>query len=167
MTRYASFGSVSTGTLRPEDLLVAFADELDYQLGRQVTRFPRKEYRKLIREARRHSANSVISVANADEVMLAIANYDETSEDIVNELIDALNEFAPPYAYFGAHSGDGADFGYWLTDDLAFAFDGLKVSDTCEVPRDYSGEVLHVNDHGNVTLYAARNGKLREIWAVV
>lgn len=43
-------------------------------------------------------------------------------------------------------------------------YDGLVVSDTSDIPRGYRGEVLHINDHGNVTLYRAfRNGNLREI----
>ena len=147
--RYASFGSVSSGTLRTEDLLSAFASELDYQLSRQPKRFARKALRQLIRDAERVDPDS-----------------DEAS-DIVAELQDALEQFAPPYVYFGSHPGDGADFGYWLLEDLESCFDGLTVSDTSEVPRDYSGEVLHINDHGNVTLYAARNGKLREVWACV
>ena len=46
-------------------------------------------------------------------------------------------------------------------------FDGLKVSDTGDVPADYSGEVLHINDHGNMTLYSAERGKLTEIWSIV
>lgn len=94
--RYAEFGSISSGTLRTGDLLSAFADELDYQLGRQATRFPRRNLRKLVNEARR-----------ADDDM-------RDAPEIVSELQDALQQFAPPYAYFGAHPGDGADFGYWL-----------------------------------------------------
>jgi len=35
------------------------------------------------------------------------------------------------------------------------------------VPADYCGEVLHVNDHGNATLYAAERGQLSEVWSVV
>jgi hypothetical protein len=46
-------------------------------------------------------------------------------------------------------------------------FDGLVVSDTSEVPSDFSGEVLHINDHGNATLYGARRGKLVEVAACV
>lgn len=47
-------------------------------------------------------------------------------------------------------------------------FDGLVVSDTSEVPADYDGEVLHINDHGNATLYVADGeGNLKEIAAVV
>jgi hypothetical protein len=46
-------------------------------------------------------------------------------------------------------------------------FEGLVVSDTSEVPEDYSGAVLHINDHGNATLYSAEDGELEEIDAVV
>lgn len=148
--RYAEFGSVSEGTLRTEDLLSSFAWELDYQLNRQTKRFARKAMRKLINEARRIDPES-------DD-----AGY------VVEELIGALSEFAPPYAYFGAHPGDGADYGFWLLEYFDHDFDGLKVADTSEVPRGYRGEVLHVNDHGNVTLYVAGSkGKLRQIWACV
>lgn len=42
-------------------------------------------------------------------------------------------------------------------------FDGLVVGDLVEIRHDYTGQALHINDHGNVTLYAVRNGKLREI----
>lgn len=37
------------------------------------------------------------------------------------------------------------------------------VSDTSEIPADYRGEVLHINDHGNVTLYVKSARKLKEI----
>lgn len=47
-------------------------------------------------------------------------------------------------------------------------FDGLKVSDLSEVPEEYEGEILHVNDHGNVTLYVQDDcGDLTEIGSIV
>lgn len=157
--RYASFGDVSTGTLRSEDLLDTFSSELEYQLKRQPRRFKRAAYRKLIREAR------------AELRKIEACPEDGATEDtaeIVNELQDALCDFAPPYAYFGTHEGDGASFGFYLSSYALEDFDGLRVEDTSEVPRDYRGEVLHVNDHGNVTLYLAMSrGKLREVWGVV
>ncbi len=157
--RFASFGSVSSGTMRDEDLLDTLASELDYQLSRQSKRFPRKAHRALIREARR-------TLHKLTEGTIAQAG--EVASEIVNELMDALTEFAPPYAYFGAHPGDGADYGFWLSEDMDGAFDGLRVNDTWEVPRDYRGEVLHVNDHGNITLYVSNGrGKLREVWGLV
>ena len=157
----AEFGSVSSGTMRTEDLLTAFTDTLDHLLSIQPRRFPRKKYRALIRDA-----NKALALEDSDTAA-------DDASDIVSELFDALNEFAPVYGYFGAHCGDGADYGYWLVDDLEECFDdGLKVSDTSEVPADYRGEVLHVNERGNVTLYVAhgrkgRAPKLREIWSLV
>ena len=46
-------------------------------------------------------------------------------------------------------------------------FDGLVVSDTSEVPEDYCGAVLHINDHGNTTLYSAVDGILDEVGSIV
>jgi len=43
-------------------------------------------------------------------------------------------------------------------------FEGKVVEDLSEVPKGYRGQVLHVNDHGNVSLYNAfKNGNLHEI----
>lgn len=43
-------------------------------------------------------------------------------------------------------------------------YEGLQVTDLSDVPEGYKGEVLEVNDHGNVTLYRCfKNGNLREI----
>lgn len=43
-------------------------------------------------------------------------------------------------------------------------FEGKVVDDLSEVPEGYRGQVLHVNDHGNVTLYNAfKNGALHEV----
>lgn len=152
--KYASFGTVSSGTMRTEDLLGSLSAELDYQIKRQPRSFKRRELRKLINEA--------------DRVRLWVIDPNDEGSAIVEELFDALEQFAPPYAYFGAHPGDGADYGYWLVEDIQECFDGLTVDDTSEVPADYKGEVLHVNDHGNMTLYMANGrGKLTEIWGLV
>lgn len=147
--KYASIGSVSSGTMATDDLLSALSSELDYQLGRQSTRFPRRELRKLIRDAER-------AVGDSD---------DEMGRDVVDELFEALEQFAPPYAYFGSIEGDGADYGYWPSVD---GFDGLKVDDLADVPKGYRGEVMLVNDHGNVTIGAVNaRGTFNEIWSCV
>jgi hypothetical protein len=145
----ANFGSISTGTLKNDDLAESFIYELRQQ------RPLHRNHRKLIRSIELDQRNLG---SRWDDV--------QGSED-VNELMDALNEYAPHGFYFGSHPGDGADFGFWLEESFVDEFDGLKVSDTSEVPARYSGHVLHVNDHGNVTLYKASRGKLSEVWAVV
>lgn len=152
MASIARFGSISSGTMRAADLIPAFSWELR-RLAEKLGPTPDLP------------VSPEIALCNeADNV----EDYesDEASE-LLEELSNALSEHAPAYGYFGAHPGDGADFGFWLSEFFEQDFDGLKVSDTSEVPADYSGEVLHVNDHGNCTLYSANNGELTEIWGLV
>ena len=148
--RFANFGSISSGTMRPEDLIPCFAWELEH-LAKEIGGI--RKWRKLLAEADKLDNNRTLMI--------------EYGDDVVQELAEALESYAPPYAYFGAHPGDGADYGFWLLEDFEQYFDGLKVNDTSEVPKSYSGEVLHVSDHGNPTLYSAAHGRLREIWSLV
>lgn len=160
--RRASFGSVISGTMRDEDLLDALASELDYQLSRQPKRFPRKAHRALVREAYRTLRHMTEGThAQADKAR-------DVAPEVISELFDALNEYAPPYGFFGANEHDGADYGFWLSEDLPHTFEGLTVDDVSEVPRGYHGEVLQVNDRGNMTLYVSNGrGDLREVWSIV
>lgn len=96
MTAKVYIGSISHGTLRTEDLLEAFADELEIiGIGHDGE----------IKEARE------LLAIGADEWS---DEQQEHAAYLINEvLIDALNEYAPPHTYFGAHEGDGSDFGFW------------------------------------------------------
>ena len=142
-------GSISSGTLRTEDLLQAFVEQ--YRL-RNLNTNPRLglEAGRLIRIAgdrewtddEHHSAG-----------MVCIA------------LQDALQESCPPFVYFGAHPGDGADFGFWPDmDSLNEAIDqqGERGFDECWL--DDGNVIVQVSDHGNVTVMDMN----REIfWSVV
>lgn len=148
-----SLGTVISRTMQPVDLIPAFADELRRLSPRG--RLPLAIYKDL------RAYNS----GGHDAV-----EHDFVEQDLLELLSNALNDYAPSYCYFGAHPCDGADFGFWLHEDfqeLIRMDGGLEVADTSEVPSDYTGDVLHVNDHGNATLYRADNGKLTEIWSVV
>lgn len=149
---HKNIGSVSHATMREEDLIPAFISELRSQ--RPLSR----AHRKLIRE--------IESRMCAVQDMAEYYDSDDASSDL-EELFNALEAYCMPYFYFGAHPGDGADYGYWLSDDFTDMFEGLKVNDTSEVPKGYTGEVLHVNDHGNCTLYVYNRGRSREVWAIV
>ena len=145
--RKASLGSISSATLNLSDLFSAFLWECQHI---RLTKAERNTVRRI-------AAGGATDAETADE---RLAND-------VQELTEILEANAPAYAYFGTHPGDGAEFGFWLSDCLVEDFDGLKVNDTSEVPTGFTGEVLHVNDHGNMTLYVANRGKLREVWGVV
>lgn len=81
-------GTLIHGTLRTEDLIPAFRVEL----------------------ARIDPlAESAIVPADED-------NPDDRTEELA-ELFDALDRQAPDGWYFGAHEGDGSDFGFWEMDE--------------------------------------------------
>ena len=144
-----NIGSVSSGTMRPEDLIPDFLWELEHQSKLL------KGHKGLIEEI-------ASRMENDDYYESEDSDYD------LEALFDALNEYCMPYFYFGAHPGDGADYGYWLGDTFESDFDGLKVDDLSEIEHGYIGEVLHVNDHGNMALYYnGANGRLYEIWSLV
>jgi hypothetical protein len=156
--RYATIGEVSSGTLLTEDLLSSFSWELNYLMGKQSTRFPRKDMRRMIR-----AANKTIESEECDS---------KEAGWLLEEIQDALGSFAPPYAYFGANEGDGSCFGFWIGDieDIEQSVldgGGLVVDAGDGTPRGFTGEVLSVTDHGNVSLYVVNSrGKWREIWGV-
>jgi histone H3/H4 len=108
--RYADFGSISSGTMRSEDLLESLASELDFQISRQPRLFRRAPYRKLIREA-----HQCLRRLNGEGTRAQQQEAEEYASEIVNDLMDSLTEFAPPLAYFGSHPGDGALTGCRLT----------------------------------------------------
>ena len=111
-------GSISTGTLRTEDLMDALIGEVEYLFGADYL------------DTHKDSNDWIVKPLIAAK---AVTDYD--SEDagyILDELIDALNEYAPPHVSLGMHPGDGADLGWWPTD-----FDGC---DTVAVTS--LGEIL-------------------------
>jgi hypothetical protein len=142
--QYGSIGTVSEATMRPEDLIPAYTSELR-SLGHRD--------RTLSQIERDMNKRGYYGAENC--------MYD------LESLENMLQEHALPYMYFGSHPGNGSDYGFWISEVIEYDFDGLKVDDTSEVPNDYTGEVLHVNDHGNMTLYTAKKGKLAEVWAIV
>ena len=124
-------GTVSAGTLRSEDLIQSFSDELAPLVVDKLLPFLspfRKALRwhslgassrktcaawtqvhthtRLLREAR-----GVLETAMEEDPDAA-----ELMSEIVSELMDALNSYAPPNMYFGSIEGDGADFGWWAID---------------------------------------------------
>ena len=143
-------GSISSGTMRKEDLIPAFIDELEYQAGKE-------------------DGDHIALCKRIKEAMEVEGYFDSEGSDFdLEELFDALDEYSAPYFYFGAHPGDGSDYGWWLDIDAIDAtFDGIKVPYTEEIPEGYEGEALVESDHGNLTLYFCENGKCSEIWSMV
>ena len=162
-------GSISHGTLRTEDLLPAFIDELTRLGGTlpgDLECVKHMEYTNL---------PSYATSAPEDE-----DNPFWQSEDAMwdmEALTDALQECCPPFVYFGAHPGDGSDFGFWpdmeaLEEALRFAHNhgdvtavrGEKVIRDCTCEDCNHGILVQVNDHGNVPVMDMDRN---ELWSCV
>jgi hypothetical protein len=154
MKNKVQLGTISHATMQPRDLIPRFYDELRFISPRKAGKL-HVEYRNTFRLAHRLGWE-VICDQKPDDADL-----------LLESLFDTLDECAPEFCYFGAHEGEGADYGFWPYIEAAEE-DSLKVSDLSEIPNGYTGFILHVNDHGNVTLYRKpRNHRLIEIWSLV
>jgi hypothetical protein len=89
--------SVSSGTLREQDLIPAFESVLDVA----GVNYERPE--------------CVNKLMGGGE--LTIGEWEEVSAYLNEDLFDAMNDIAPEGTSFGAHPGDGADFGFWRASD--------------------------------------------------
>ena len=144
-------GSVSHGTLRSQDLLSVFLVTLR-ELGDTKT----------------------VDRINAEIPPKAFKDKNDEwwstgeAEEIINGLFDALDNFAPPFFYFGTHEGDGSDFGFWFSPDAfeqaCLAGEVFKVNGEWPASLPACEYVAKISDHGNVTLY---DKKRNEIWAIV
>ena len=146
--RRHNIGSVSTATMRNEDLIPCFVAHLRGQ--------------KTMTEAHGWLAGEVEAHMEADDYYES-----DASDEDMEALFEALDCYGPEGFYFGAHPGDGADYGWWLSESFMEDFEGLKVGDLAAIPPAYEGEVLVVNDHGNPSLYLASKGDVTECWGLV
>lgn len=173
----AKFGSISHGTLRTEDLLEAFANELEWQIRRNGEFYSRPE-----NFTERNRLNAIAEEANEcfgeDGQTITDDKLDVAGEMVNETLVNALQEFAPPYSYFGSHCGDGSDFGYWPDgiEQIKEQVEFVSAKDNEYPADDFRGEWLHINDRGNCALYvrgeiadADGNCKVNdtEIWSLV
>jgi hypothetical protein len=144
MENKVELGSVISGTMRTEDLIPAFVDEIlriqpDNQLALEIQN-------KMDDEDYFDSEDAVY--------------------DLNESLFDELNDLCDiPYAYFGSHPGDGSDYGFWadteqLSNDLHYG--DLKNVDDLED----NFLAVQINDHGNMTLVRCHI-EYEEIWEVV
>jgi hypothetical protein len=152
MAYKATIGTISHGTLRTVDLVDAFASELEaLARGPSIT------------------ANEALLVRESQQWLeLEEDNRDEEEgSEIVNALMDALNEHAPPYCYFGANEGDGSDFGFWPSmaaiEELPHVPDDTEDESFAAAARRLGEDCKYVNDHGNVTVYGADGSILIEL----
>jgi hypothetical protein len=100
--------------MRLEDLIPTFMDVLDEckeQLSMSVP--PGEELGVCTEVARLDTLLGEMERRQAKPGYYATEGADWDLEQVFDE----LDKFAPPGAYFGAHGGDGADYGFWALSD--------------------------------------------------
>ena len=103
-------GTVISGTHRNEDLLKAFAQELE-ALADEAWKMETSKYKMTIDLL--HEAYNIKETLR----MHPSLSEDELMSLLVDGLQVAINEYAPGDMYFGTSEGDGADFGYWEVEE--------------------------------------------------
>lgn len=180
---YATLGSVSSGTMRAEDLVPAFLSALEDVRNELAvpgsTTDSAEETLARSQEVGRlddvlgeieERMNAEIEPDSDEE---GYFDGEEASEDL-QTLEDELSNYSPPFCRFGAHEGDGADYGFWISwesvEEAVREGTLIKLEAGAEWPEGELAEspdcegVLYVTDHGNATLHAADG---TELWSVV
>lgn len=91
--------SLSHATMRPEDLIPCFID--------------------VIRDIARDESGIILKIDTLEMDMENTEDYYETenADWDLETLFDILDDLAPEGYYFGAHPGDGSDYGFWQVED--------------------------------------------------
>ena len=142
-------GSISTGTLRNQDLIPAMLNTLDTLVDKDTleSTYKNLECLELVEYWNGHSGEVVCTDEDSD-----YWTSEEAMEDF-DMLVDALQECCPAYVHFGSHEGDGADFGFWPDIDRLEADmqdSEYRYEDQVLLPDE--GILVQISDHGNVTV---------------
>lgn len=150
-------GSISTGTLRTQDLLPVFLETF-IALGGNVPSDL--------------ECGSYIEYLNWPNPETTACDEDDKfwdSEDAMwdmEALTNGLNNLCPPFVYFGTLEGDGSDFGFWP--DMEALNEAMQhmgmASESDEEILAEEGVIVQVSDHGNVTVMDIDRNV---IWSVV
>lgn len=106
MDNFNFYGTVSRATMRNQDLIPCFLEVLEkldpngyagYLDGLEDAGYP---------------IAYIESLEDHDEFW-----YSSAAWEICYELFDLLEQLAPDGYYFGAHVGDGSDYGFWAIED--------------------------------------------------
>ena len=172
-------GSLSTGSLRVEDILPAMLDALG---DLRLSRAERQQVTKITQKWETRPDDIATTPCPCPECS-GVENNGDSAEwcleyDLNETLFDIANAHCPDYCYFGSHPGDGADFGVWPCEEVLEpgpqgGYDGLVYRSTryCNgpdepVPLEYT-HFLAANDHGNATLYRRAGTRWIACWSIV
>lgn len=107
-------GSVSHATMREEDLIPAFINSLFY-IDRSASSGFNQEWEELQKVTEWVEERFTWQQLREDNLIWARIVDDQ--HNLLESLFDTLDSHAPEGYYFGAHPGDGSDYGYWENEE--------------------------------------------------
>jgi hypothetical protein len=116
----SEIGTLIHGTLRSEDVLPAFADEIERQQivnGAWLSLPENKSFRDSLENLKWELMEWTDKrQAELNDTTYGLRDMDDDGSEyeLWSSACDYLSAFAPQGGYFGAHEGDGSDFGYWM-----------------------------------------------------
>jgi hypothetical protein len=178
--RKFQLGSIISGTLKTEDLLHTFAEELRYRIVSEGRKPPPslgvsqrnghntvgRQLLTFIKASSFLSDASKWDITHQPESAHIKPEYQELAEQLVEALQDALNEACPPLVYFGNTPDDDTCFGFWLDHDalqeeLSHG-EATHNEDTKYLPN--FNVFVSVSDLSNITIY---DPDRNELWSFV
>ena len=99
-------GSISHGTMRECDLIPTFMGVLRDFSPAQAARITDE-----------HGDAFIQRCSDPKGLDYSLIKEMERQGYLVEDLFDALDAIAPEGCYFGAHPGDGSDYGFWEADE--------------------------------------------------
>jgi len=112
-------GTVSHGTLRSQDLLPAFAHCLGemyhehHHPENMVVDSPEDFKIEALRGWDSELTDNDLIAMKGDMIDQCEYWYSDDCVMLISNIIDAINDLLPEGYHFGAHEGDGSDFGVW------------------------------------------------------
>lgn len=156
MTRYtteqlASFPwIVSTDTLRPQDLLCSYWSAVEQLIQHKPGATFGSCSIKGIELLAALNTSPTIARALDGQFSQPCAEITEAEHQRIDvaleDLTEALQDLAPTGFYFGASEGDGACFGFWLSEDWAEALEERGID--CEDSAGTAELIQAFDDHG-------------------
>lgn len=117
-------GTIIQGTYRNQDLIPALIEEFRTADEEKFQAWERWTHSLLTDGTSRHAAAASDLLSDRDNPSDDNPWWDsEEATELLDDLFDRLDDLAPEGAYFGAHVGDGADFGYWWNDTVDAIWD--------------------------------------------
>jgi len=128
---------VSCDTLKTEDLLVKFWSAAEQAAQIMTPGLPFAANHRSIAASLEHFVGEDSNADHWD---------DEAAAQLLDDVAEALQGYAPVGFYFGASVGDGACFGFWLTDDWCEVMETLGFQD--DDPTGWASLIAELDNDG-------------------